>query len=509
MIDGLKDEQRNAIIEVLSANENVERVVLFGSRATETYSATSDIDITLFGDGLTHIDQTRLAGAVDELPYPHKVDLLIYRSIRNDKLRGEIDKRGVEWFNRWKSGGQWQQVALGDVLTLQRGFDLSRNKRQDGPYPVIASTGPVGSHQEFKVEGPGVVIGRSGSIGGGQYIKTDFWPLNTTLWVKDFKGNDRKFCYYLLRSLDLASFNAGSGVPTLNRNHIHPMPVHIPPLSEQRRIAHILGTLDDTIELNRRTNETLEEMARAIFKDWFVDFGPVRAKMEGRDAYLPEEIWRLFPDRLVESELGEVPEGWGVGEVADLCTSVTSGGTPARKELGYWEGGTIPWYKTGELQDAMIIDSEEHITPFGLENSSAKMWPIGTVLFALYASPTVGRLGVLANPGTANQATAGLIPAPRIGTSFLKHTLIEAREPLQNIAVGAAQQNINQRILKEHKIVIPRVDVVAMFNLKAASIHQGQLSNAKDSQSLGLQRDALLPSLIAGRWVVSTSERRN
>ena len=298
MIDGLKDEQRNAIIEVLSANENVERVVLFGSRATETYSATSDIDITLFGDGLTHIDQTRLAGAVDELPYPHKVDLLIYRSIRNDKLRGEIDKRGVEWFNRWKSGGQWQQVALGDVLTLQRGFDLSRNKRQDGPYPVIASTGPVGSHQEFKVEGPGVVIGRSGSIGGGQYIKTDFWPLNTTLWVKDFKGNDRKFCYYLLRSLDLASFNAGSGVPTLNRNHIHPMPVHIPPLSEQRRIAHILGTLDDKIELNRRMNETLEEMARAkLFKDWFVDFGPVRAKMEGREAYLPEEIWRLFPDR--------------------------------------------------------------------------------------------------------------------------------------------------------------------------------------------------------------------
>ena len=325
---------------------------------------------------------------------------------------------------------------------------------------------------------------------------------------------DDNYAYYLTRSPEFREYAIGSMTGTSGRQRV-PVQVladfviDVPPLSEQRRIAHILGTLDDKIELNRRMNETLEEMARSIFKDWFVDFGPVRAKMEGRDAYLPEEIWRLFPDRLVESELGEVPEGCWIGEVADLCTSVTSGGTPARKELGYWDGGTIPWYKTGELQDAMLIDSEEHITPLGFENSSAKMWPVGTVLFALYASPTVGRLGVLANPGTANQATAGLIPAPHIGTPFLKHTLIEARESLQNIAVGAAQQNINQRILKEHKIVIPRVDVVTMFNLKAASIHQRQLSNAKDSQSLGLQRDTLLPSLVAGRLVVSTSEQRN
>ena len=179
------------------------------------------------------------------------------------------------------SWNEWYEVSLGEVLTLQRGFDLSRNKRVEGPFPVIASTGQVGSHVEAKVRGPGVVIGRSGSLGGGQYIEDDFWPLNTTLWVRDFKGNDRRFCYYLLRSLDLAHFNAGSGVPTLNRNHIHPLPVLLPPHPEQRAIAHVLGALDDKIELNRRMNETLEGMARALFKSWFVDFEPVRGEDGG------------------------------------------------------------------------------------------------------------------------------------------------------------------------------------------------------------------------------------
>jgi type I restriction enzyme S subunit len=187
----------------------------------------------------------------------------------------------------------WHDTTLGDVLTLQRGFDLPETDRKAGPYPVIASTGPVGTHEEAMVPGHGVVIGQSGSLGGGQFIEGDFWPLNTTLWVKDFKGNDRRFCYYLLKSLDLAHFNAGSGVPTLNRNHIHPLPVTVPKdPREQRAIAHILGTLDDKIELNRRMSETLEAMARALFKSWFVDFDPVRLPA-GRQA--PREQAQPFP----------------------------------------------------------------------------------------------------------------------------------------------------------------------------------------------------------------------
>ena len=138
--------------------------------------------------------------------------------------------------------------------------------------------------------------------------------------------------------------NTDSAVPGLNRNQCTRAESAGAPLCEQRRIAHLLGTLDDKIELNRRMNETLEDMARAIFKDWFVDFGPVRAKMAGREPYLPEEIWRLFPERLVESELGEVPEGWGVKTVDDLCVSITSGGNTCQKDNG----------KLGEGDDTLV-----------------------------------------------------------------------------------------------------------------------------------------------------------
>ena len=232
---------------------------------------------------------------------------------------------------------------------MQRGFDLPKTERKPGNHLVIASTGPVGAHNEAAVRGPGVVIGRSGSLGGGQFIKQDFWPLNTTLWVKDFKGNDPRFCYFLLKSLDLEQFNVGSGVPTLNRNHVHPLPVFLPPLPEQRTIAHILGTLDDKIELNRRMNETLEAMARALFKSWFVDFDPVRAKMEGRDTGLPKEIADLFPDRLVESELGEIPEGWEVKPLEKIAQLEKATVKPENHTTEEFEHFSLPAYDSGQL----------------------------------------------------------------------------------------------------------------------------------------------------------------
>ena len=509
MIDGLNDAHRDALIDVLSANTNVERIVLFGSRATETYSVTSDIDIALFGDDLSFTDQSRLTEAVVELPYPHKVDLLIYESIRNDKLRAGINNQGVEWFNRSApQTNDWTETTLGNLVEIKHGFAFKGQFIHDEPDgDVLLTPGNFAIGGGFKTdkfkfydgEVPGEFVLSEGDL---LVTMTDLSKQSDTLGYpasvprrsdgRRYLHNQRlgkvsvidqskiypRYLYYVMccpeyRHEVLASAT-GTTVKHTSPDRIKHFRFMMPPLREQRRIAHILGTLDDKIELNRRMNETLEEMARGIFKDWFVDFGPVRAKMEGRDAYLPEEIWRMFPDRLVESELGEVPEGWGVKNVDDLCVSITSGGTPARKTMEYWHKGTISWFKTGELHDSPVIESEECITSLGLENSSAKMWPIGTVLFALYASPTVGRLAVLAKPGTANQATAGLIPKPEIGTPFLKQALIEARVPLQNIAVGAAQQNINQKILKEHKTVIPDYGLVAKFNVIARPMHHKQ-----------------------------------
>ena len=254
-------------------------------------------------------------------------------------------------------------------------------------------------------------------------------------------------------------------------------------------------------------SETLEAMARALFKSWFVDFDPVRAKMEGRDPGLPKEIADLFPSRMVESELGEIPQGWGVGSVESICESITSGGTPARMNPLYWEGGSIPWFKTGELLDGPLIDSEEHITQAALDGSSCKLWPAGTILFALYASPTVGRLGVLTRSGTSNQAAAGLIAKAEFGVPFLRRLLLDARLKLQTIAVGAAQQNINQAVLKSHRTVIPAHRTASAYSRLVAAADNRQVALAKEISALAALRDALLPKLISGELRVNDAER--
>ncbi|MBM4136981.1 MAG: restriction endonuclease subunit S, partial [Nitrospira sp.] len=137
-----------------------------------------------------------------------------------------------------------------DFVTLQRGFDLPKNSMLDGPYPVVGSTSVIGYHCEYKVEGPGVVTGRSGSLGEVQYIEGNFWAHNTVLWVKDFKGNYQRYVYYLLKTLDLKRFNSGVGVPTLNRNDLDKLEIGVHDFRSQQVIASILSAYDDLIENN-------------------------------------------------------------------------------------------------------------------------------------------------------------------------------------------------------------------------------------------------------------------
>jgi len=355
----------------------------------------------------------------------------------------------------------------------------------------------------------------AGTIGRVARVPRDVLPANTNQAVAIVRPDpnviDSRFLYYVLRD-DLRVKHAHTRVvqsvqANFSLAELSAIEVPLPPLPEQRAITHILGTLDDKIELNRRMSETLEAMARALFKSWFVDFDPVRAKAEGRDPGLPKPIADLFPDRLVDSELGEIPEGWAVGSVEILCDSITSGGTPARMNQLYWEGGSIPWFKTGELLDGPLIESEEHITEAALEGSSCKLWPAGTILFALYASPTVGRLGVLTRPGTSNQAAAGLIAKSTIGVPFLRRLLLDARVKLQTIAVGAAQQNINQAVLKAHRAVIPTEKAASAYSRLVAHADDRQVALSKEANALAALRDALLPKLVSGELQVKNAER--
>ena len=233
---------------------------------------------------------------------------------------------------------EWKNSKLGDVLTLQRGFDLPEQSRKVGKFPIVASTDIAGTHNEFKVSGPGVVIGRSGSIGGGQFISKDFWPLNTTLQVNDFKANDVRYCYYLLKNIDFSIYNVGSGVPTLNRNHIHPHPVIVAPYIDQKAITSVLGALDDKIKNNYSINEFLTKIAQAIFKSWFVDFDPISTKIVGKTfANMDTETAAFFPKTFGDNGL---PLGWTMGKIEDIVDRQRAGKLFSKKTVH--KKGIIP-----------------------------------------------------------------------------------------------------------------------------------------------------------------------
>ena len=196
---------------------------------------------------------------------------------------------------------EWKEYKLGEIVTFQRGHDLPKDKMIDGDIPVAGSNGIIGYHNQFTKEGPGVTIGRSGNIGIPHYYPNAYWAHNTVLYVVDFKGNDAKFMYYLLKTFDFTQLNTGSAVPSLNRNHIHELPVSIPDVPTQHRIASILSSLDDKIDLLHRENATLEQMAETLFRQWFV----VEAKEEWEEGKLGDYV-----DETIGGEWGkENPEG--------------------------------------------------------------------------------------------------------------------------------------------------------------------------------------------------------
>lgn len=372
----------------------------------------------------------------------------------------------------------------------------------------MGSAGQNGSHNVAKAKGPGVVVGRSGaSMGRVHYSESDYWPHNTCLYVTDFQGNNPRFAYYVLGSLDLAGYNSGSAQPSLNRNYIYGMPLKIPSRAQQDSIVEVLSALDDRIALLRETNATLEAIAQALYKSWFVDFDPVHARARGEEpAGLTPEVAALFPDNFEESDLGMIPKGWKVVTVESLCSQITNGGTPSRSKKELWDNGSIPWFKTGEFSDGFLLEPGERITEAAVSGSSVKVLPENAVLMAIYAAPTVGRLGILTHAATFNQACTGMVAKPEIGPWFLFLTLFFGREWFNSRANGAAQQNISKAIVACYSVVRPDEAVLAAFNDTAASLFSKIRAGSEQAQTLATLRDTLQPRLISGQLRLAEAE---
>jgi len=213
-------------------------------------------------------------------------------------------------------------VPARELFELRYGRALVAGDRQPGNVPVYGSNGKTGRHDAALFDGPGVILGRKGQGPlGVEWSDGDYWVIDTAYSLKVIRHDiDLKFAYYLIKLVGLNHLKDGTSNPTLSRDAFGAQAFPVPPSVVQRTIANIVGNLDAKIELNRRTDETLEAIAQALFKSWFVDFDPVRAKSEGRDPGLPPHLADLFPDSFEDSELGEIPTGWRVSGLDEIAT---------------------------------------------------------------------------------------------------------------------------------------------------------------------------------------------
>ncbi|MDE0528195.1 MAG: restriction endonuclease subunit S [Truepera sp.] len=475
----------------------------FGSRATWTAKDYSDLDLAILGKGpLDWTTLGRLKEAFEESDLPMRVDVLDWHTISGG-FREVIEREHLvlvaaasKSLDQQDSGmkAEWQETSLGELIELKRGYDLPQRNRSPGPFPLVSSSGVTDYQAAAKVAGPGVVTGRYGTLGKVFFVPEDFWPLNTTLYVRDFKGNDPRFISYFLRSIDLSPYSDKAAVPGLNRNHLHQAQVRFPAeVEEQRTIAQILGTLDDKIELNRQLNETLEGLARAIFKDWFVDFGPVRAKLEGRDTGLPEQLAELFPDRLVESELGEIPEGW---EAASLETAIEihdKRRIPLNRRQRTERQGPYPYYGAAGIvnyvddylfdgvhvlvgEDGSVVDARGHPV---IQYVWGKFW-------------VNNHAHVLKGRGDISDEVLYLL---------LQRTNITA------FVTGAVQPKLNQKNLKAIPLVLPPSPICRAFSGLIAPLFARVRHSADESERVAALRDTLFPQLISGEIRVPDAER--
>jgi len=407
---------------------------------------------------------------------------------------------------------QWKETTWGDLATLEYGKALRDYRKSSGCFRVYGTNGPIGWHTQALYDKPSVIIGRKGAYRGVYYAAGPFFVIDTAFYLKPKIGFDMRWAYYELLTHDINSMDSGSAIPSTSRDAFYCLPVCVPPLEVQHAIAKILSELDDKIELNRQMNETLEEMARALFKSWFVDFDPVRAKIDGRWRKgeslpgLPAHLYNLFPDRLADSELGEIPDRWEIRAIGDLA-EVVGGSTPSTNESSYWKNGVHPWATPKDLSTLLVpvlLDTERQITDAGLAHISSSLLPSGTVLLSSRAP-----IGYLAIAEVAVAINQGFIAMkPRIGVSnlFLLYWAEAAHDEIVSYANGSTFLEISKSNFRPIRVAAPPEPVMDAFDRITRPLYRRIVFHERESRTLSAMRDMLLPKLVSGELKVNDSE---
>lgn len=364
-----------------------------------------------------------------------------------------------------------EKIRFDDFIKLNRGFDLPDSQIEDGVYPVVASTNIKAHHSTYKVNGPMVVTGRSGSLGAVQYIEGKCWPLNTTLYVKDFKNNNPRYVYYFLKTMHLEQYNAGAGVPTLNQNHLHSLKINVHEKEVQRRIASILSAYDNLIENNNKRIRLLEQMAENLYKEWFVRF-------------------RFPGHEKVEMENG-LPKGWKI-ERLDALASINMGQSPPSSFYNEEQKG-LPFHQgVGSYGDIYLKD-EIYST------QGAKVAESNSIIFSVRAP--VGRINITLNKIYLGRGVAA-INAINGNNGFLYWSLRSKFAKEDTIGNGAIFSSVTRDELGRQKMIVPDKSTVAKFESIANKMENLIRDITNQNKSLTRQRDLLLPRLMSGRLEV-------
>ena len=364
-----------------------------------------------------------------------------------------------------------KDCLLGDVVTFQRGHDLPKTQMVDGPYPVLGSNGIIGYHNRYTTTGPVIVVGRSGNVGHPFMVKSNAWAHNTSLYIKDFKGNDPIFIYYFLQTLNLAKFAGGSAVPTLNRNHINTIEVKIPKdVSVQQKIGSILASFDEKISTNNKINDNLQQQVMTLYRQMFVEnANDVRRECRAEEYF-----------------------------------DISIGKTPPRKEPQWFSENPVDhvWVSISDMGSCglFIAKSSEYLTHEAVERFNVKVVPDNTVLLSFKL--TVGRIAITDGEMTTNEAIAHFkTNKPEINEylfCYLKNFNYQTMGSTSSIATA-----VNSKIIKGMPFVIPTDDELEAFHGFAEPIFAMIKRNQRENTQLTTLRNTLLAKLMSGEIDVS------
>lgn len=370
----------------------------------------------------------------------------------------------------------WRTESLGNIATLQRGFDLPYRLRKPGLIPIVTSSGIEDTHCEAKVKGPGVVTGRYGTIGEVFFVLNDFWPLNTTLYVRDFHGNNPLFISYMLRTINFHMHSGKSGVPGVNRNDLHEITVALPSTDiEQETIAEALSDMDALIE-------SVEQL---IAKKRRIKQGVMQELLSGK--------------KRLPGFSGE----WQTCQVGELITHCSSGATPYRGRPDYYRG-TVKWITSGELNYKVITDTIEHISEDAVQKTNLKVHPPGTFLMAitgLEAAGTRGACGIVGSSATTNQSCMAIYPSPKLTSEYLYHYYVfRGNELAFQYCQGTKQQSYTAKLVRLLPIDLPpkveeQTAIAAILSDMDAEIAALEAKLAKARQV----KQGMMQELLTGR----------